>query len=141
VAPPGDEETVVAVRASIEEVAEAIERWRGLDRAVAEARLAPLCRAMADVYAAALLVEAAAWEASVGDGSRKALVARLFVRAHLVRRSPLDAVGAPPEDLERFKELWDGALVTPEGPSAPSVPMSTSTPSVSHVAVPDVGVP
>ena len=137
VAPPGDEETVVTVRASIEEVAEAIERWRGLDRAVAEARLAPLCRAMADVYAAALLVEAAAWEASVGDGSRKALVARLFVRAHLVRRSPLDAVDAPPEDLERFKELWDGALVTPEGPSAP---MSTTTPSASHVAVPDLGV-
>lgn len=114
-APAGDEETAATVRAAIDDVADAIERWRHLDRAVAEARLAPLCRVMADVYAAAVLVEVAAWESSVGDGSRKALVARLFTRAHLVRRSPLDAVDAPPEDLERFKELWDGALVAPEG--------------------------
>ncbi len=120
VAPAGDEETTATVRAAIEDVAEAIERWRHLDRAVAEARLAPLAKAMADVYAAAVLVEAAAWESTVGDGSRKTLVARLFTRAHLVRRSPLDAVDAPPEDLERFKELWDGALLEQSGPGAPS---------------------
>jgi len=131
VAPAGDEETAATVRASIEEVAEAIERWRHLDRAVAEARLAPLCRAMADVYAAALLVEAAAWESAAGEGSRKALVARLFARAHLVRRSPLEAVDAPPEDLERFKELWDGALIAPGGPGAPAAPMSTTSPPAS----------
>lgn len=113
VAPAGDEETAATVRAAIDDVAQAIERWRDLDHAVAEARLAPLSRTMADVYAAALLVEAAAWESSVADGGRKALVARLFTRAHLVRRSPLDAVDAPPEDLERFKELWDGALIVP----------------------------
>ena len=116
VAPDGDEETAATVRAAIEDVADAIERWRLLDRAVAEARLAPLSKAMADVYAAALLVEAAAWESSVGEGSRKALVARLFTRAHLVRRSPLDAVDAAPEDLERFKELWDGALLERSAP-------------------------
>ena len=113
VAPAGDEDTVATVRAAIDDLADAIERWRRLDRAVAEARLAPLSRAMADVYAAALLVEAAAWETSVGDGSRKALVARLFTRAHLVRRNRLDGVDEQPEDLERFKELWDGALLVP----------------------------
>lgn len=112
-APVGDEETAAIVRAAIDDVAHAIERWRHLDRAVAEARLAPLCRTMADVYAAALLVEAAAWESSVADGGRKALVARLFTRAHLGRRNPLDAIDEPPEDLERFKELWDGALIAP----------------------------
>jgi alkylation response protein AidB-like acyl-CoA dehydrogenase len=117
VAPDGDEDTVAVVRAAIEDLAAAIERWRRLDRPVAEARLAPLARVMADVYAAAVLVEAAAWEASATGSDRKALVARLFVRAHLGRRHPLDALDAPAEDLERFKELWDGALVDAPGPT------------------------
>jgi hypothetical protein len=118
VAPAGDEDTVAVVRAAVEDVATAIERWRLLDRPVAEARLAPLARVMADVYAAAVLVEAAAWEASETGSDRKALVARLFVRAHLERRHPLDALDAPAEDLERFKQLWDGALVDAPGSSA-----------------------
>ncbi len=78
-----------------------VERWRGLDRTVAEARLFPLAQAMADVYAAALLVEAAAWEGS----DRKALVARLYARRHLADRGLLAGLDEPPEDLERFKEL------------------------------------
>jgi hypothetical protein len=118
VAPAGDEDTVAVVRAAVEDVATAIERWRLLDRPVAEARLAPLARVMADVYAAAVLVEAAGWEASETGSDRKALVARLFVRAHLERRHPLDALDAPAEDLERFKQLWDGALVDAPGSSA-----------------------
>lgn len=110
-----DEETVALVRARIDDLEGAIERWRRLDRAVGEARLHPLSKAMAEVYAAALLVEAADWEASVRGGDRKALVARLFARAHLVRRGLLDAIDDPAEDLERFKELWDGALVDERG--------------------------
>ncbi len=106
-----DAETVALVRTGVDELEAAIERWRRLDRAVGEARLHPLATAMAECYAAALLVEGAEAEAEAGGGDRKALVARLFARAHLGQRSPLDAIDEPAEALERFKDLWDGALV------------------------------
>ncbi len=83
---------------------------------------------MADVYPAAMLVAAAAWESSVGDGSRKALVVRVFTRAHLVQRSPIDAVDAPPEDLKRFKELWDGALIASQD-HGPDIALRAATPA------------
>jgi alkylation response protein AidB-like acyl-CoA dehydrogenase len=101
------DDPVVAPR--VDELAAALERWRGLDRTVAEARLFPLAQAMSDVYAAALLVEAAAWEGS----DRKALVARLYARRHLTERGMLSELDDPPEDLERFKELRDGAFLDP----------------------------
>ena len=107
----GDDPTAAVVRQRIDELAAAIERWRLLERPVAEARLHPLAMAMAELDAAALLVEAAAHEATVGGGGRAAVVARLFVRAHLDHRGPLAAIDDAAEDLERFKELWDGALV------------------------------
>jgi hypothetical protein len=106
-----DDLTAVLVRTRVDELESAIGRWRALDREVAEARLYPLARGMADVYAAALLVEAAAWEEEHLGSDRKALVARLFVRAHLDDRGPFGAIDEPAEDIERFKELWDGALV------------------------------
>jgi hypothetical protein len=124
----GDEDTVALVRTAIDEVEAAIGRWRRLDRAVAEARLLPLSQAMADVYAAALLVEAAAWEADVLGSDRKALVARLFARAHLTPRGPLAAIDDPAEDLERFKQLWDGALVDVRAPGAPSSSPTAASP-------------
>ena len=111
VAPAGDEETAALVRSRTDDVEQAIERWRRLDRSVGEARLYPLAKGMAEVYAAALLVEAAAWESTTLGSDRKALVARLYARAHLANRGPLDAVDDPADDLERFKELWDGALL------------------------------
>ncbi|HVM10108.1 MAG TPA: acyl-CoA dehydrogenase family protein [Acidimicrobiales bacterium] len=110
-APDNDPETVDLVRRRIDEVEAVIEQWRTLDPVVAEARLYPLCQLMIDVYAAALLLEHAGWEASVGAGDRKALVARLYARAHLADRDPVRSITEPAEDLERFKELWDGALV------------------------------
>jgi alkylation response protein AidB-like acyl-CoA dehydrogenase len=111
IAPAGDDETLALVLGRIDEVEHAIERWRRLDRSVAEARLHPLAEAMAEVYAAALLVEMAVWEASELGSDRKALVARLFARRHLMARSPLAVIEDPAEDIERFKELCDGALV------------------------------
>lgn len=107
----GDDDTAALVLRRIDEVEAAIGRWRALDRPVGEARLFPLCRAMGSVYAAALLVEAAAWESSVLGSDRKALVARLYARSHLSPGGPLAELDHPGEDLERFKELWDGALV------------------------------
>ncbi|GAC1477438.1 MAG: DNA alkylation response protein [Acidimicrobiales bacterium] len=107
----GDGETVDLVRRAIDETAVAIDRWRTLDRRVAEARLYPLSVAMADVYAAALLLEAAAWEAATLGQDRKGLVARLFARAHLGRFGLFGSVTDQAEDLDRFKELWDGALL------------------------------
>ncbi|HUF32027.1 MAG TPA: acyl-CoA dehydrogenase family protein [Acidimicrobiales bacterium] len=110
-AAPDDDETAVLVRRRIDELEAAIERWRALERAAGEARLYPLSKAMADVYAAALLVEAAAWESSTLGSDRKALVARLFARDHLAERDPLAVIDEPAEEIDRFKELWDGALV------------------------------
>jgi alkylation response protein AidB-like acyl-CoA dehydrogenase len=109
--PAGDDDTVALVRRRIDDLEVAIGRWRKLDRPVGEARLHPLATAMADTYAAALLVEAAAEEAAALGTDRKSLVARLFARAHLADGGPLAALDHPAEDLERFKELLDGALV------------------------------
>ncbi|HJR24521.1 MAG TPA: acyl-CoA dehydrogenase family protein [Acidimicrobiales bacterium] len=110
-APDGDPGTVELVRQRIDELEETLARWPTLDRAVAEARLFPLATAMADVYAAALLLEAAGWETRTLGGDRKALVARLYARWHLADRGPLTGVDDPGEDIERCKELCDGALL------------------------------
>ena len=95
----------------IDDVAAAIAAWKGLDRTTAEARLHDLAQFMVDVYAAALLVEHAGWEHEALGGDRALLVARLYVRAHLADRGPLRGVDAPAEELQRFKDLLDGAFV------------------------------
>ena len=90
----------------------AIERWKGLDRTVAELRLFPLAEFMVDVYAGALLLEQAGYEQRELGSDRKSLVARLYARRHLTDHGPLRGIDEPrSEELERFKDLWDGALV------------------------------
>jgi len=104
--------TAAVVSQAIADLTSALEAWRHLDRRVGEARLYPLAQFMADVYAGALLVEQAAWEASELAGGRKALIARLYARRHLGERGRLRGIDSPDaEDLERFKELRDGAFV------------------------------
>ena len=110
-APDGEEATASVVSRRIDDLEQTIERWRGLDARVAEARLYPLSQLMVDAYAAALLLEAAGWEARETGSDRKALVARLYARGHLEVRDPVASITEPAEDLERFKDLWDGALV------------------------------
>ena len=63
-APSGDDATVELVRRRIDDVAAAIDVWRGLDRTTAEARLYRLAQLMVDVYAAALLLEQAGWSSA-----------------------------------------------------------------------------
>ncbi|MEV0660292.1 acyl-CoA dehydrogenase family protein [Actinomadura luteofluorescens] len=109
-APGGDDETAALVGQSIGHLREAIEKWRGLDRTVAEARLYPLAQYMADVYAAALLLEQAGWERADSGEDRKALVARLYARSHLADPGPLRGIDDPADDLERFEDLADGAF-------------------------------
>jgi alkylation response protein AidB-like acyl-CoA dehydrogenase len=114
-APDGDPETVALVERRLGDLERAIARWEALEPRVAEARLFPLAQLMVDCYAAALLLEQAGFEREIFGSDRKALVARLYARAHLAGEDPLRGVGAPPEDLERFKELRDGALVDDRG--------------------------
>ncbi|GAA4067412.1 hypothetical protein GCM10022248_39610 [Nonomuraea soli] len=76
----------------------------------AEARLFPLAQFMADVYAAALLLEQARWEERAGYGTRKALVARLYAEEHLVERGPLRGIDRAAEALDHFDELVGGAF-------------------------------
>ncbi|MFI0448999.1 acyl-CoA dehydrogenase family protein [Actinomadura sp. 6N118] len=102
-APGGDDATISLVNERIGHLREAVKRWQSLDAETAEARLFPLAQYMADVYAAALLVEQ--------DGDRKALIARLYARNHLADRGPLRDIDAPAEDLDRFEELAAGALI------------------------------
>jgi alkylation response protein AidB-like acyl-CoA dehydrogenase len=109
-APEGDAATADLVRRRIGDLREAIGRWQRLDRTTAEARLYPLARYMADVYAASLLLEQAGWERSELGTDRKALVARLYAGSHLADHGALRGIDAPAEDLDRFKELADGAL-------------------------------
>jgi alkylation response protein AidB-like acyl-CoA dehydrogenase len=110
-APDGDEATAALVTRRIDDLAEAVDAWRALDRTTAEARLFVLAQFMVDVYAAAVLLEQAGWERTTLGTDRKALVARLYARAHLADRGPLRGIDDPAEDLERFKDLVDGAFV------------------------------
>jgi alkylation response protein AidB-like acyl-CoA dehydrogenase len=110
-APSGDQVTADLVATRIDDLERAMAAWQALDRTTAEARLFPLSQFLVDVYAAALLVEQAGWEQASLGGERKALVARLYARAHLADAGPLRGIDAPPEELERFKDLCDGAFV------------------------------
>ncbi|MDA0633091.1 acyl-CoA dehydrogenase family protein [Nonomuraea sp. MCN248] len=109
-APANDPATAGLVRDRIAGLRKAITVWSSLDPVVAEARLFPLAQLMADVYAAALLVEQAGWEQRAGHGDRKALVARLYADAHLADHGPLRGLDRPAEDLDRFDDLASGAL-------------------------------
>ncbi|MHB8669047.1 MAG: acyl-CoA dehydrogenase family protein [Acidimicrobiales bacterium] len=110
-APNGDP-TATLVAERVDNLATAIERWKALDRVTAELRLFGLAQMMADVYAGALLVEQAGYEQRELGSDRKLLVARLYARRHLADQGPLRGIDEPrAEELERFKDLWDGALV------------------------------
>jgi hypothetical protein len=109
-APSDDAATAGLVAAGIDDLERAIAHWRSLDGATAEARLYPLAQFMIDVYAAALLLEQAGFEQAELGTDRKQLVARLYVRAHLAGPGPLRGVDAPPEELQRFKDLYAGAF-------------------------------
>ena len=110
-APSGDATTSL-VSERVDQLATAIERWKALDRTTAEARLFPLAQLMVDVYAGALLLEQAGFEQRELGSDRKALVARLYAGRHLVDHGPLRGIDEPrSEELDRFKDLWDGALV------------------------------
>lgn len=105
-----DSETTGLVAQRLERVEGALDRWRTLEPEVAEARLFGLSQHMIDVYAAALLLEQAGSPAAAGDDGRKALVARLYARAHLTPSDPLTDLDAEPEDLQRWEQLRSGAL-------------------------------
>ncbi|MFG1998521.1 acyl-CoA dehydrogenase family protein [Spirillospora sp. NPDC048911] len=92
------------VNERIANLRQAVKRWQSLDTTTAEARLFPLAQYMADVYAAALLLEQA-------DNDRKALVAHLYARNHLAAPNPLRDIDAPAEELDRFEELVAGAFI------------------------------
>jgi acyl-CoA dehydrogenase len=109
---PADDPTTALVARRIDELTQAIDRWKALDRTVGELRLFALAELMVDVYAGALLVEQAGDEQRELGTDRKALVARLYARRHLADADPLRGIDDPvAEELDRFKDLWDGALV------------------------------
>jgi acyl-CoA dehydrogenase len=110
-APSGDS-TVSLVAVRVDRLAAALDRWKALDRATAELRLFPLAEFMVDVYAGALLVEQAGYEQRELGSDRKALVARLYARRRLADLGPFRGIDEPrSEELDRFKDLWDGTLV------------------------------
>ncbi|MEY2432486.1 MAG: hypothetical protein QOC92_2211 [Acidimicrobiaceae bacterium] len=110
-APAGDP-TVDVVAASVDDLVAAIDRWKALDRVTAELRLFPLSEFMVEVYAGALLLEQAGYEQRKLGSDRKSVVARLYARRHLADRGPLRGIDEPrAEELDRFKDLADGALV------------------------------
>ena len=62
---------------------------------------------------------------------RKQLVARLYVREHLADRGPTRGIDEPAEELQRFKDLVDGAFVDeqrqPSTTSASTISASSDT--------------
>ncbi|WP_134324093.1 acyl-CoA dehydrogenase family protein [Cumulibacter soli] len=107
----GDDETTGVVADRLGRVESALQRWRGLEPEVAEARLFPLAQHMVDVYAAALLLEQAGSAAAAGDEGRKALVAKLYARSHLVPADPLAAMDDEAPEIRHWDQLRSGALV------------------------------
>jgi hypothetical protein len=111
-APSNDHALTDVVAERIDQLATAIERWKQLDRTTAELWLFPLAELMVDVYAGALLLEQAGYEQRELGSDRKTLIARLYARRHLAGLDPLRGIDEPrSEELDRFKDLWDGALV------------------------------
>jgi alkylation response protein AidB-like acyl-CoA dehydrogenase len=109
---PQDDPTTSLVAERVDQLMIAIERWKVLDRTVAELRLFPLAEFMVDVYAGALLLEQAGYEQRTLGSDRKTLVARLYAQRHLADHGPLRGIDEPrSEVLDRFKDLWDGTLV------------------------------
>jgi alkylation response protein AidB-like acyl-CoA dehydrogenase len=109
---PHDDPTTSALGECVDHLTVAIERWKALDRTVAELRLFSLAEFMVDVYAGALLLEQAGYEQREHGSDRKSLVARLYLRRHLADPGPLRGIDEPRStELDRFKDLWDGALV------------------------------
>ncbi len=112
--PTGDAATATVVNERIDHLEQAIKHWQALDRPTAEARLFPLAQFMVDVYAGALLVEQAGWAQAELGSDRQELVCRLYVRTHLVDSGPVRGIDLPPEELERFRDLREGAFVDEE---------------------------
>lgn len=107
-----DDDTTRLVRRRIDDLDAAITAWTKLDGAVAEARLFPLTKFMADVYAGALLTERAAWAREIRGVDTNALVAQLYAQRCLADHGPLRGIDAEGDAaIERFDELVDGALV------------------------------
>ena len=112
-APRAEQATAQRVREEIAELEAAIQEWSQLDGTVAEARLFALAQYMVDIYAAALLLEQAGWEAEELGTDRKALVARLYVQQHLAPISRRQQITAPTEDGDAFASLCAGAFDIP----------------------------
>jgi alkylation response protein AidB-like acyl-CoA dehydrogenase len=107
-----DDPTTALVSERVEQLETAIGQWKKLDRVTGEARLFPLAQFMVDVYAAVLLCEQAGFEQRELGSDRKALVARLYARRALDGQGPLRGMDDEHDEaLDRFKDLWDGALV------------------------------
>src|SRR5690606_5198216 len=84
----------VTVAQRVEDLERAITAWKSLPPADAEARTWELSHFMAEVYAAALLLEQAEWERRTEGSQRKALVARLYIRRYLTPADPLRGIGS-----------------------------------------------
>lgn len=108
-----DDPTTKLVRERIDDLAAALDAWRALDRRVAEGRLYPLTQFMIDVFAGALLVEQAAWEAREGPPGRKALIARLWANEHLADHGRLRGIDATDDLAAHYVELSTGTLDDP----------------------------
>jgi alkylation response protein AidB-like acyl-CoA dehydrogenase len=112
-APRASEATAQLVRGQIEELEAAIQEWLQLEGATAEARLFPLAQYMVDIYASAMLLEQAGWEARELGTARKALLARLYVNRHLAPLSRRQEITAPTPDDDEFELLCAGAFDIP----------------------------
>jgi hypothetical protein len=108
----GEQPAASIVSQRLDDLKEAIDGWKQLDRETAEPRLFEMAQFMSETYAGALLAEQADWEQREYGDDRKSIIATLYARRYLGDPSPTRGIDAA-EDLAltNFDKLVEGAFV------------------------------
>jgi alkylation response protein AidB-like acyl-CoA dehydrogenase len=113
-APQMLEQTREPVARAFGEVRQALEFLSRAERDLAQLRARTFANYLADVVQAALLFEEAAWELENCGSARKAVIATLFVRAHLTAPAARGMMSRDRTTLDLFDALTGYGAIAPD---------------------------
>ncbi|HYB91495.1 MAG TPA: acyl-CoA dehydrogenase family protein [Candidatus Binataceae bacterium] len=112
-APPILDEAREPVARALGEIRQALEFLSRAERDLAQLRARTFANYLADVAQAALLFDEAAWELEHRGSARKAVIANLFVRAHLTAPAARGLLSRDRAVLNLFEELTGYGEIDP----------------------------